>query len=242
MCRPPFGRRTPTPPRNRERVGVEGRARVDCRRHHVPAGRASRIRGTFPALARGWRSCADWCQRQRQDQLAAVARHPASAGSRPALLGRRADLDRYPGLSSAAALCRHQDGVKPGLTPRETLVFWAALQGGSAPCKAAAIEVALEAFALDSVAGLPCRWLSAGQRRRLALARLVATRAPVWLLDEPTSALDADNQARLERIIAEHRAGGGRLVVASHTPIRMDGAEILGLSAFAPALADADEF
>ena len=136
----------------------------------------------------------------------------------------------------------HQDGVKPGLTPRETLVFWAALQGGSAPGRASAIEVALAAFALDAVAGLPCRWLSAGQRRRLALARLVATQAPVWLLDEPTSALDADNQTRLERIIAEHRAAGGRVVVASHAPIRMDSAAILGLDAFAPAPGDADEF
>ena len=86
------------------------------------------------------------------------------------------------------------------------------------------------------------RPLSAGQRRRLALARLVATRAPLWLLDEPTSGLDADNQMRLERIIAEHRAAGGRVVVASHTAICMDNAMVLGLDTFAPALGDADAF
>jgi heme exporter protein A len=136
----------------------------------------------------------------------------------------------------------HHDGIKPGLTPRETLVFWAALHGHAALAEAPAIEAALTAFALDAFAAWPCRWLSAGQRRRLALARLVATPAPVWLLDEPTSALDADNQTRLERLIADHRTAGGRVVVASHTPIRMDGTAALGLDAFAPALGDTDAF
>lgn len=136
----------------------------------------------------------------------------------------------------------HHDGIKPALTPRETLVFWAVLRGNSVPAEAPAIEAALTAFALDAFAAWPCRWLSAGQRRRLALARLVATRAPVWLLDEPTSALDTDNQTRLERLIADHRTAGGRVVVASHIPIRMDDAAALGLDAFAPALGDTDAF
>ena len=65
----------------------------------------------------------------------------------------------------------HQDGVKPGLTPRETLVFWAALRGCSIRCRASMLDAALAAFALEPVADWPCRWLSAGQRRRLALAR-----------------------------------------------------------------------
>jgi heme exporter protein A len=134
----------------------------------------------------------------------------------------------------------HQDGVKPGLTPRETLVFWAALRGGAALSQAPAIEAALSAFALDAVADWPCRWLSAGQRRRLALARLVATKAPVWLLDEPTSGLDEDNQARLESLIAEHRQTGGRVVAASHTAIRIGACATLGLDAFAPPPGDAD--
>src|SRR5438477_4916094 len=91
----------------------------------------------------------------------------------------------------------HQDGIKPDLTPRETLLFWAALQGRRIRAGSAALEAALAAFALDPVADWPCRWLSAGQRRRLALARLCATPAPLWLLDEPFSALDHDNQTRL---------------------------------------------
>jgi heme exporter protein A len=132
----------------------------------------------------------------------------------------------------------HQDSVKPDLTPRETVAFWASLQGLRASRARALTEAALTTFALDGVADWPCRWLSAGQRKRLALARLVATPASIWLLDEPTSALDHDNQLRLERVIAEHRASGGRIVVASHIPIDITAAARLTLDAFAPAPAD----
>jgi heme exporter protein A len=126
----------------------------------------------------------------------------------------------------------HQDGVKPGLTPRETLAFWAALRGASGAPRL--LEAALAAFALDRVADWPCRWLSAGQRRRVALARLIAAPASIWLLDEPTSALDHENQSRLEHAIAEHRASRGRVVVASHTPIDIGPAITITLDAFAP--------
>src|SRR4029077_2649602 len=96
----------------------------------------------------------------------------------------------------------HQDGVKPGLTPRETLMFWAALRGIESTRISSLLEAALTAFGLDQIADWPCRWLSAGQRRRLALARLVAAPASIWLLDEPTSALDGESQSRLEHAIA----------------------------------------
>ncbi|HJZ17868.1 MAG TPA: heme ABC exporter ATP-binding protein CcmA, partial [Stellaceae bacterium] len=79
----------------------------------------------------------------------------------------------------------HQDGVKPGLTPRETLAFWAALRGTESSRAPRLLDAALAAFALDRVADWPCRWLSAGQRRRVALARLIAAPASIWLLDEP---------------------------------------------------------
>jgi heme exporter protein A len=133
----------------------------------------------------------------------------------------------------------HLDGVKPGLTPRETLAFWAALRGVEARRAGRVVEAALTAFALDPVADWPCRWLSAGQRRRVALARLIAAPAPVWLLDEPTSALDREAQSRLEHAIAEHRATGGRTVVATHTPIDIGDAAALTLEAFAPSVDDA---
>ena len=127
----------------------------------------------------------------------------------------------------------HQDGVKPGLTPRETLAFWAALRGTESSRLPRLLEAALASFALDRVADWPCRWLSAGQRRRVALARLIAAPASIWLLDEPTSALDHENQSRLEDAMAEHRGSGGRVVVASHTPIDIGAATAITLDAFA---------
>ena len=128
----------------------------------------------------------------------------------------------------------HQDGVKPGLTPRETLVFWAALRGCGIRCRASVLNAALAAFALEPVADWPCRWLSAGQRRRLALARLSVTPASLWLLDEPFTALDHDNQNRLEQAIAAHRAGGGRVILATHLSIEISTAVAIELDAFAP--------
>ena len=132
----------------------------------------------------------------------------------------------------------HQDAVKAGLTGRETLAFWAALHGREPRRAAPSLDRALAAFSLGPVADWPCRWLSAGQRRRLALSRLFVNPAPLWLLDEPLAALDRDNQLRLERAIAEHRAAGGRVALATHTPIEMDDAARLVLDAFAPPPGD----
>jgi heme exporter protein A len=123
----------------------------------------------------------------------------------------------------------HLDATKPALSPREMLRFWAALRGNAAP----ALEPALAAFALGTIADRPCRWLSAGQRRRLALARLVATPAPIWLLDEPNAALDDDGEARLASLIAEHRATGGRVAIATHQAIALGDAAVIRLDDFA---------
>ena len=135
----------------------------------------------------------------------------------------------------------HQDGVKPGLTPRETLVFWAALRGREERLDASTLAATLAAFALEPVADWPCRWLSAGQRRRLALARLLVVSAPLWLLDEPFSALDDANRMRLEQAIAAHRATGGRVALATHIPAEIGAAAEIGLDAFAPQHGDASE-
>ena len=83
------------------------------------------------------------------------------------------------------------------------------------------------------MADRPCRWLSAGQRRRLALARLVAAPAPIWLLDEPNAALDGDGEARLATLVAEHRTAGGRVAIATHQPIALGDAAIIVLEDFA---------
>ena len=123
----------------------------------------------------------------------------------------------------------HLDALKTALTPRETLGFWVALRGGARP----AIDAALAAFGLGAVADRPCGWLSAGQRRRLALCRLVAAPAPLWLLDEPTAGLDGDGEARLAAIIDKHRSAGGRVALATHQPLALSGGVVIRLDDFA---------
>ncbi len=127
----------------------------------------------------------------------------------------------------------HQDALKPAMTPRESLAFAAALRGFPRARTAQSIAEALAAFALDRVADWPCRWLSAGQRRRVALARLLAAPAPLWLLDEPNAALDGDGEARLEQAVAAHRGAGGLAIIATHAPISLPGAMSLRLDYFA---------
>jgi heme exporter protein A len=124
----------------------------------------------------------------------------------------------------------HLDAVKPVLSVAENLRFWAALRdrGG------AEIGAALEAFALGELAAVPGRLLSAGQRRRLALARLLAAPAELWLLDEPSVGLDHASVGRLAAAIARHRAGGGRVVVATHTALDLADPQRLSLDSLAP--------
>lgn len=117
----------------------------------------------------------------------------------------------------------HLDAVKPGLTTAENLRF-AARDGGS-------VADALAALGLGRLAFLPARMLSAGQRRRLALARLALSRAPLWLLDEPTLGLDAASVERLGALLAAHRARGGVVVAATHLALPLPGAAELALGA-----------
>ena len=125
--------------------------------------------------------------------------------------------------------------MKPVLTAAENLAFWAALHGRGA----AEVARALAAFDLTALAEVPGRMLSAGQKRRVALARLLAAPAGVWLLDEPTVGLDTASLARLNTAIAEHRGTGGRVIAATHVPLDAEGAENLDLGAFAVAPGEA---
>ena len=118
----------------------------------------------------------------------------------------------------------HLDAVKPALTVAENLHGWARFRGA-----ARAAPEALAALGIADLADVPGRYLSAGQKRRLALARVLATPAPLWLLDEPTVTLDADAAARVDAMIATHRAGGGMAIVATHGEIALDGAQRLDL-------------
>jgi heme exporter protein A len=116
----------------------------------------------------------------------------------------------------------HQDAVKPGLTVTENLLFAAAVSGRP-------ILAALEALGLETLADLPARMLSAGQKRRLALSRLMLSTASVWLLDEPTLGLDAAAIDRFGDLLARHRAAGGMVVAATHVPLPLPAAAGLRL-------------
>jgi heme exporter protein A len=131
-------------------------------------------------------------------------------------------------LPEQAHYVGHQDAIKPALTVKENLGFWARYLAGPAAAETAP-EPALEAFALSHLAGLPAAYLSAGQKRRLSLARIVAVQRPVWLLDEPTSALDTLAQERLAQLMQGHLAGGGIILAATHAPIGLAGAKELRL-------------
>ena len=129
----------------------------------------------------------------------------------------------------------HQDALKPVLTTRENLQFWARLH--EPDIGAERIDAALDYWALRKLAALPGKLLSAGQRRRLALSRLSAVEAPLWLLDEPSVGLDRESVSRLEAAIAGHRAGGGVVLLSTHVDLDLPGAKVLQLDHFAPTTA-----
>ncbi|WP_322865479.1 heme ABC exporter ATP-binding protein CcmA [Aquicoccus sp. G2-2] len=156
----------------------------------------------------------------------------AVAGLQPVLAGE-IGLDR-----EAMAYAGHADGIKPTLSVVENLTFWAAVFGTSD------IAPALDGFALNPLATRPAGALSAGQKRRLGLARLLVTGRPLWILDEPTVSLDTQAVGLFAAAIRAHLAGGGMALIATHIDLGLAEAEVLDLAPFkatAPVNDDFDE-
>lgn len=128
-------------------------------------------------------------------------------------------------LPEQAHYLGHRDALKPALSVAENLLFWRDFFGGAATDA----DTCLATVGLAHARDLPAATLSAGQRRRLSLARLLAVRRPVWLLDEPTTALDAAGQAMFTGLMAEHLVHGGLIVAATHTPLGIAAARELAI-------------
>jgi heme exporter protein A len=124
----------------------------------------------------------------------------------------------------------HLDPLKGALTVMENLTFWVRfLNAEAVPDERDAAERSLDTVGLGELADVPAGYLSAGQRRRLSLARMVAVPRSLWLLDEPTTALDAASQERLDGLMRTHLGDGGLIVAATHGPLGLPGAQELRL-------------
>jgi len=155
--------------------------------------------------------------------LRAVAGFLPLAGGRFSLEGGAAEA----GIGEQAHYLGHADALKNALTAGENLAFWADALGGDS--RRAAWVAALDRLGLAHVADFPTRALSAGQKRRVALARLLIAPRPIWLLDEPTTALDAAAQGQFAIVMRAHLAGGGLILAATHAPLALDDAARLTL-------------
>jgi heme exporter protein A len=142
-----------------------------------------------------------------------------------ALAGGSIDLDGGEGeltLAEQAHYLGHRDALKPALSVLENLSFWRNFLGGEVLDAGQSLKLA----GIEHAAHLPAAYLSAGQRRRLSIARLIAVRRPIWLLDEPTSALDAAGQALFTDVMRDHLARGGLVIAATHAPLGVEAREL----------------
>jgi heme exporter protein A len=135
----------------------------------------------------------------------------APAGGSIALEGGEDELT----LAELSHYLGHRDPLKPALSVSENLRFWRDFLGGMTSDPAESLAV----VELDHAARLPAAYLSAGQRRRLSIARLLTVQRPVWLLDEPTNALDTAGQKLFATLMGDHLARGGLIIAATHAPL-----------------------
>ena len=150
--------------------------------------------------------------------LRAIAGFIAPSAGRVAFHGAAGELEPGEARQGGVHLVGHQDGLKPGRAAGDELAFQVGWTGGDA---ASAARAAAD-LGLTPLLGLAVRHLSAGQRRRLALARLAASPRPLWLLDEPFAPLDAAHRARLGEMMATHLARGGLVIAAVHDPLPIE--------------------
>ena len=143
------------------------------------------------------------------------------AGLQPALSGE------ILGGDETIAYTAHSDGLKAMLSVRENLAFWAELFGHAGDA-----ERAMVAFDLEPLADRYAGQLSAGQKRRLGLARMLVTGRPIWVMDEPTVSLDAGSVAQFAAVVGAHLQGGGSAILATHIDLGLPQAEVLDVGAF----------
>ncbi len=148
---------------------------------------------------------------------------PAAAGSVRIEGGGEA----FPDIASAVHFLGPVNAMKTALSVRENLSFWQAFAGK----RHLSVDDALDRVDLGHVADLPFGYLSTGQKRRIAIARLFLNFRPLWLLDEPTAGLDAQSSQALSRFVREHLAGSGMAIAVTHLPLDLAGAKTLEMAA-----------
>ncbi|ESX65070.1 MULTISPECIES: heme ABC exporter ATP-binding protein CcmA [unclassified Mesorhizobium] len=148
------------------------------------------------------------------------------AGLLPVAAGRvrfEGGGEDFPSAASACHYLGHLDAMKSALTVKENLCFWRDFSGAGSR----GVEEALETVGLGGIGHLPFGYLSTGQRRRAAIAKLLVSHRPLWLLDEPTAGLDKASEERFGGLMRKHLDGGGIVVAATHLPLGLEGAREL---------------
>lgn len=156
---------------------------------------------------------------------------PAETGTAK-LLAAAQPVER---LGEACHYLGHRNAMKRELTVDENLTFWKAFFGDFPGGAGVSIDEAAESVGLGSILHLPFGYLSAGQQRRMAMAKLLVAWRPVWILDEPTAALDVDAEKMFSGLVTAHLARGGIAIAATHQPLGLEGVRELRMTGFAGA-------
>jgi heme exporter protein A len=159
---------------------------------------------------------------------------PAHSGAAK-LLAAAQPVER---VSEAAHYLGHRNAMKRELTVEENLSFWQSFLGDFAGGAGLSVVEAVEAVGLGGIAHLPFGYLSAGQQRRMAMAKLLVSWRPVWILDEPTAALDAAAETMFAGLVMAHLSRGGIAIAATHQPLGLEGVKELHMKGFAGIMED----